>query len=508
MRKRPLVLLALPAVALMASGVAAPLGGSHAFRQAHVAANIEIFVRDGLSLRPSTYNEDTSFSPAFDFPLYQLVVAAICRLAPAEPLRAARVVNLAFFVAALVVLDRLLVQAGIRRWPRAGALGFFAYAPLALFYFQAPIVDGLALLLALLSLQQYVSLEAGGVPTRARLVLLLSAFLSTLIKSPVYLPVLLAILWHRARRRGVRTLVRGDGAALLAAAGLALLCFKLYWMTANGASQPLTSWERQHYFGTLAERFHPAAWRPVIGDLVLLTSNPVVVVLAAGGALYWTRRARAPVAPVFTGLLLGGAITLLVFFHLYRPHNYYQLPLVFPIAFFGAQGLEGLRLLARAGRRSGRPVWPAARVAVPILVLAAGVWGWAAFGRLAVSSEAIEVLRSRGEWIRERTNADDYVIYTFPANGEADPWNPLYLYYAKRRGYDLPSGEVTPARLAAIRAQARDRFTRVLAFSVREETHRVLAGIAGEPLASMGRRALFQLDPVRPGAPPGTLRQD
>jgi hypothetical protein len=104
----------------------------------------------------------------------------------------------------------------------------FAYAPLALFYFQAPIVDGLALLLALLSLQQYVSLEEGGARTRARVILLLSAFLSTLIKSPVYLPVLIAILWHRARRRGVRALVRGDAAALLAAAGLALLCFKAY----------------------------------------------------------------------------------------------------------------------------------------------------------------------------------------------------------------------------------------------------------------------------------------
>jgi hypothetical protein len=496
MRKWLLVLVVLPAIALMARGVAAPLGGSHAFRQAHVAANIEMFVRDGLSLRASTYNEDESFSPAFDFPLYQLVVAGLCRVVPAEPLRMARVVNLVLFVVALVVLNCLLVQAGVRRWPRAGALEFFAYAPLALFYFQVPIVDGLALLLALLSLQQYVSLEMRGARPRTRVFLLLAAFLSTLIKSPVYLPVLIAILWHRARRRGVRALVRGDGAALLVATGLALLCFKVYWMTANGTSRPLSSWERQHYFGALAERLDPTAWRPVVGDLAQLTSNPVVALLAVGGAFFWTRRARGPMAPVFTGLLLGGAAALLVFFHLYQAHNYYQLPLVFPVAFFGAQGLQGLRLLARASRRARKSAWLVARVASPLVVLVAGLWGAAALGWLTTSSEAIGIHRSRGEWIREHTHVDDYVIYTFPGTGEADPWNPLYLYFAKRRGYDLPSDEVTPERLAAIRAQARGRFTRVLAFSVREETHRILAGIAGDPVAWAGRRALFQLDPA------------
>jgi hypothetical protein len=497
------LLITLPAIVLMVSRAGEPLGGSHVFRQAHVTANIEKFVQQGLSLRPSTYEDNAPFA-AFDFPLYQLAVAGACRLAATEPLRTARLASVLLLVVALVVLDRLLVVSGVRRWPRAAALALFAYAPLDLFYFQAPMVDGLAVLLALVSLQQYVAAQQEGGRPRALVVMLLAGFLSTLIKSPVYLPVFLAILWHRLRRDGLRGLARPETVALVAAAGLGVLCFKAYWMVVNGTSEILTPWERQAYFGTLAERLGATAWRPVLSDLLRLTTNPVIAALAVLGALHWARR-RGPVAPVFAGLLLGSGVTLLVFFDRYPPHNYYQLPFVFPLAFFGAQGLQSLRVLARAGRRSGRPLLRATRALVPLAILATGAWSWTGFKELAASSQTTQATRSRGEWIHRHTRTGDYVIYIL--DGPADDWNPTFLYFAHRDGRTLSARETTPARLTALEARARERHGRVLVFTSRGRGQAALVSLGAEPVAAERHRALFRLgnaalDPLVNGTSP------
>jgi hypothetical protein len=395
------------------------------------------------------------------------------------------------FVAALLVLDRLLVQAGVHRWPRAAALALFAYAPLTLFYFAAPMVDGLAVLLALVSLQQYVSAQRGGSRHGAIAIMLLSGFLSTLIKSPVYLPVLVAILWHRFRSQGVRACARRDTAALIATAALGVLCFKTYWMIVNGTSRILTPWERQAYFGTLAERFSATSWRPVLADLLLLTTNPAISLLAVGGSLRWARRNRGRVSSLFVGLLLGCAVTLLVFFDRFPPHNYYQLPFVLPLAIFGAQGLEDLRVQARAGRRYGRPTLWAAHALVPLAILANGVWSWRGFSEMAASSRTTEVTRSRGEWIGAHTGPDDFVIYIH--DGSRGDWNPAFLYFAHRDGYNLSLSETTTARLAALGARVRDRRGRVLVFTYRGEGGVTLARLGAEPVASDAHHALFHL---------------
>ncbi len=137
-----------------------------------------------------------------------------------------------------------------------------------------------------------------------------------------------------------------------------------------------------------------------------------------------------------------------MFFDRYSAHNYYQLPFVFPVAFFGAQGLQSLRVLARAGRRFARPAWRAARLAVPLAALAAAAWGWTGLTELRTSDHAVELTRQRGEWIRDHTSRDDYVIYVF--DGTVDDWNPAFLYFARRDGYNLPLRQATPERLAGL----------------------------------------------------------
>jgi hypothetical protein len=127
---------------LMVASLGTPLHGSHLFRQAHVAANIETYLRDGLSLHPRTYNRDVPLV-LYDFPLYQLTAAVAARLTGGDPLLIARVLSTLCFGLTLATLSTLMARTGVAQAQRALATVFFAYASLDLFYFETPLVDTL-----------------------------------------------------------------------------------------------------------------------------------------------------------------------------------------------------------------------------------------------------------------------------------------------------------------------------------------------------------------------------
>ena len=99
----------LPALVLLLSNLDAPLHGSHLFRQAHVAANIEKYLQDGLSMHPRTYNRDVPLV-LYDFPLYQLTAALAARLTGGDPLLVARVLSTLCFGLTLAALSTLMAR--------------------------------------------------------------------------------------------------------------------------------------------------------------------------------------------------------------------------------------------------------------------------------------------------------------------------------------------------------------------------------------------------------------
>jgi 4-amino-4-deoxy-L-arabinose transferase-like glycosyltransferase len=85
-----------------------------------------------------------------------------------------------------------------------------------LFYYQCPMVDCLAVFLALVSLYGYVRWDSAEPrhPLGFFLLLLLAGALATLIKNPVYLPFFIAILAHAAVRHRLRLARRWDSMPL------------------------------------------------------------------------------------------------------------------------------------------------------------------------------------------------------------------------------------------------------------------------------------------------------
>jgi len=480
-RLMPRALLAVPLL-VVASRIPAALAGHHLFRQAHVAANIDKFVAEGLSLRPRTYNLDAPLS-LFDFPAYQLLVAQICRVGTLPSLPTARAVSGLCLVGLLLAYHRVLCRLRVPLTPAAHALLFFAAAPMVVFYFSAPIVDGLALLGAGVSLWAFTEWEGGGGLPWYEL-MIGGGVLSTLVKSPVFLGTLVAILFARLRRAGARSLFRLDLAVFVAAIAATLVWFKLYTNAVHGQADFLSSWEQEQYFGPLADRLHPAKWQPIAIGLGTLALNPLTAALVPLGAWGLLRRSGAR-RSLAAGLLLGSAVTLLVFFSRCRVHSYYLLPFVFPLALAAALGLHRLQALCRVrGLRRLSRLLPTAAIAATLLT------GWLG---LKTMSTALPWLEARGHFIQGLTDPRDFVVYA--VDGQEDNWNPEYLYFARRDGYNLWRGRLNRDALGGLYVAFAGRYRRLFVFSASAEADAALDALGAPAVATDRRRRLYRLEP-------------
>jgi hypothetical protein len=441
------------ATALMVRDLDAPIHGSFYFRQAHVAANIEHFLENGPSLVPATYNLDAPYS-IFDFPAYQLLVASICRILGSDPLLTARAVNVAIFAFTFVLIDRLLLAAGMGRMHRIASGFLFCFSPMNLFYYQSPFVDPLAIGLSLLSLYAFIKLETAGGPGRLPLLamLLAASVLSTLIKSPIYLPVFVAVvvtaLWRRFEPMGPWKFL-----VYVTAIGTTVLGFKAWSNRVNGVAGFFDANEPREYFGPLTDRFDPESWHRIGGILHHDAANTLTVALALLGVVVWAFRSRSRHKPLFLGLVLGWILTLVVFFNRFTWHNYYLLGFELPLAFFGAYALHRMRVQSRAWRRRG-----GARLGLPTSAALAVVAGYTAVASTKamrdLAATPTEWIRASGEFIHRSTTPDDFVVYLVESQDFRD-WNPVFLYFAQRRGYNVTTRRIErrPSILARLEAR-------------------------------------------------------
>jgi hypothetical protein len=466
-----------------------PLHGSHLFRQAHIAANVETYIREGITIRPRTYNLDVPLS-LYDCPLQEAAVASLCRATGSDPLVAARIVNLLCLLVLLAVFLHLMSRTGVPALAKALSLALFVYAPLDLFYFQTPLVDVLAETAAFGSLLAFVVWnETPAWPVFA--VVVATAMVATLIKNPVELPVFVATVWLRGQTHGWRGLRTVSMAVYTLALGGAVVGFKLLANHVNGVSELISPWEEGQYFGSPAQRISPEAWWPVLRTLGLLILNPVTLGLAVVGAALWFARSRSRRRSVFGGLALGSALTAVVFLSRYRVHNYYLLPLAFPAAFFAAHALHFGRVLLRARRRAGRRPPRAWMTAVPALVLLGSLAF--AFRGYAELAEADPTKQARGEWVKANTSANDFVVWV--VNGDDDNWNPAFLYFAKRNGQNLNRSHLDRATLAALYRRFASGDRRVILFCADRDAADRVEAMGAAPIAAERARRLYLLEP-------------
>jgi hypothetical protein len=403
----------------------------HIFRQAHVASNIEFFLRDGISLAPAMYAKNTS-DKLLDFPLYQQIVTVLCNTFKTPVIQTGRGVNIVVYMLNCFALWGILhTRCKFAARVVIATILLYSLSPLSVFYERAIIPDNLAILLSLLSLWCFLWWVESDAPV-AFVGMTLTGVLATLIKNPIYLPVCFVIgfwfIFHRQVRR-LFSLKMLFFAAVIAAT---VVIFKLYANFENTGSLQSPGWESQWYFSTLKIRlsFEPynVLFQRLVHEIVV---PPIFGLLFLGLCSFlfeaWHPRQKA----VVLGLTIGGVVTALLFFNVNLIHNYYQLPFV-PIAcFFAAYAwdrLLGRRMVAALQSRRVGTVG----LGVVCLLLCFGALFVVTRGSLISKTEPAPFISS-GDFIRQNTSPDTFVLFVI----SQEDWNPAFLYFAKREGYNL-----------------------------------------------------------------------
>ena len=380
-------------------------------------------------------------------PLPQAAAALVQRGLGTESLVAARAVFFASFLVATAALwAALRASAGddLARW---ATLAFLA-TPLAQHYSRALVVDLFALGAGLLAFALAASgLERG---SAARLALAaLVAVPAALVKAPVLLPLVPPLLALALSTRDRKLLLRAVLFGLLPLAAFAL--WRLHAEAVNAAAPDWSFIPDYHrmtnmgrwYFGSLAQRFDPAALKTLAGRIPGAVAGPAgaaLLVLAAG---LIPLRAVFPLRPdrrVVFSWLAGAGLYVLVFWNLNVVHDYYQLAILPALALLlaGPFHLLASRLAARG------PLSWMAPLALLGLVSAVNV-RWADRHLYAVPPVGLAF----GKAVRSLTPEGALVI---AVKDDVDARCPLLLEPSRRDGWSVREQFLTPLLVNSLRS--------------------------------------------------------
>jgi hypothetical protein len=323
-------------------GIDRPIYEQHGFRQTQSALSAYWILHGGPWLAYETPVLGAPWSLPFEFPTYQLIVAALARLG--VPLdQAGRLIAFGFFIATLVPLRVLLRELGYDRTAFLIVAVLFLACPLYVFWGRTFMIESTALFFGAAWLAAMVAFwRRGGALAFA--VAIVAGSLAAVTKSTTFAGfggvaglIFLGSALGAVRSPAVNTqwralLLLGSLCAVPLAAGIAWVVYADSVKLANPfaamlTSQGLAAWN----YGTLAQRLSAAFWVDVIinrmgldifgrvrpdlfGNALPLALAPVIVV----AGLWLTRFDRRILIAIGAFLL-----PLLLFTNLYFHHNYY-----------------------------------------------------------------------------------------------------------------------------------------------------------------------------------------
>jgi hypothetical protein len=423
------------------------IGGSHTFRQAMVANQI-----DTLKSKPypgpklgflERYDQVYDYGVVFyDTPIYQFVAAKISDVLDISGVRAGRLINLLVYVGISLTFFEILVAIGLGLRASLLAIVLFCLSPLAIQNIIGIYPDTLATLAAYLSFYLLMRYEQKG-SWRYFAAALVFGFVCTLIKSSIYVVFIVAYGWNLVWNERWRVYRRIDAMlfGLLIAASVGVFVLErtyfnyghVFTATENNYNESLRlSW----FLGSEAQRLDPAQWRLVGERLTFEYLFPLFMPLALIGLWRVIRQfIKKPGEPQQTllGLVLGAFAMLIIFFNVVVIHDYYALPLLPIYCVLTSIGLLYLYSL------SGLPVAAYPRAYTALAAAAIFISLYYAYSLRLLSYNGNNGSVETGKNLQQLVPADGYLFYFHGA----DYIDPEYLYYARRRGvlYDLAKAE-------------------------------------------------------------------
>lgn len=412
------------------------------------AQYIRAFAEDpsGIDLlRPSVSWMGSYRTLILEFPLPEAIAAWALRAVGADPsnLLIPRLVFLGFFVAAVIglfLLVRDLMGPPVAAW----ASLFYLAAPLSQAYSRAVHIDFTVLAFAHFACLCFVR----GLRRESMMLVLTGSLLATvaaLVKGPYLMAALFALVPTALRPERRRFLLK----ALLPLA-LPVLAFGIWRQYTDSVNASAPDWSfipEYHrfidmggwYFGSLSQRLRFDAWRAILAVTAREVAGLAAIPFVIAGAVVLIRGLRSGVvegADAAVAWVLGAATYVLIFFNLSVIHDYYQVPLVGPVAILAALGVQCLQ--ERAPRVELVSMGIAITVSLNIV--------WAEGNFYTPAGAAV----TAGRIVSEVTPRDALVIASWPA---ADPRSPHLLYAAHRYGWSVRSRFLTAEVVARLRAE-------------------------------------------------------
>jgi 4-amino-4-deoxy-L-arabinose transferase-like glycosyltransferase len=412
----------------------------HDFRQTQTAITVQAFLDRGVDvLHYQTPVLGPPWTVPFEFPLFQLSAFAVARLTAFDVDLACRLTAVLWFYASAWILYAL-----VRHWttPRLAVLSLLLYvlSPFSLLWSRAVLIDyaAVALLLGYFHATLLWGIDGRRWAWLAAVVLGSLGILTKITTAAtVAVPVALALGWRLRRARETRRSDGGGhalGVGLVAVliAGVPLVSGVLWtrWTDAIKAAQPatasltsqaLTTWN----FGNWGQRASLLSWGEILGRIAA-TILPAAFAPTLLLAIPFFRRADRRLKIAGWMALTGVLTPILVFFNLYRVHDYYLIAVAPFLAFLGAAGIAFLL---------ERPAWHRTRVRTLVLGVALlstiPCWTYAA-PTYQVSRDT--PLARLGRLIAGATTPGDWVVV------QGDEWNSRILYASRRRGFMIWEG--------------------------------------------------------------------
>lgn len=405
----------------------AEIDAPHDWRQCDTAHYILDFYQNGIDLmHPAVCWMGASDTLALEFPLPEAVVALAYRVF-GESLPLARLVFLCFFAGAVYYFYKIAELLFGLALARLATLVYLAL-PLSIFYSRAIHIDFAALLPAHAMLYYFLK----GVEQKRWKYLIISGLAAAfvfVIKAPYAFCLFLPMAFFAFQQKALGWTLRMSAFYLPA-----LLAFGLWQQhvnAINGAAPDLSyilhyrkmTQSAHWYFGNLAQRLSPYHWW-------ILLQRGVLEVAGIGGIgfflLGFRHLRQLPNRDFLLCWMMGLAAYVLVFFNLNFVHNYYQIPLLAPVAILCARGLQ-----------------TATAASKPFLLFV--LFGFLAAANILYTERDYFKVASRdveaGRLIRLNTPEQALVVVTC---GTMDCRDPRILYRARRRGWSVEELALRP----------------------------------------------------------------
>jgi hypothetical protein len=427
--------LVVGSVILRLQNLVSPLLEAHGFRQTQTAFTVWTFLREGISwLHPQLPVYGPPWEVPFEFPLFQAAATLMARATRLDIDPACRLTNLLFFYASALVLYLLCRKIAGRTGPAIAVVIIYLWSPFTILWSRASMIEYAAVTFALAYVYA-VLCWLGHERDRWWVVpvAIVVGCLGALVKittMAIAVPPLAAFLWDRFRSREPNE----RGGALVGWVVCVALMLDIpvavgqIWVIHTDhvkAASPVTAWLtsdalREWNFGTLGQRLTVESWAEIakrIGTVVLPYGAALLPLVAFA---FWRRQSRAE-RLLLASMLVAAIFPVVLFFNLYAIHDYYLCAVTPCLAVLAGFGLHACFTLLP---------YRLATVAVTTVVLVASAWAARDYvvPAFVANNYDAEVCQF-GQMLQAITPADRHIIVA-----DTGGWNPMYLYYARRKG--------------------------------------------------------------------------